>query len=101
MHTHRRNNPAKGLVLGAIAALTAMTAPAIATADPLLLSEITVVALTLDTKAEQREVKAAGKQQALKLIREQLASDTEAHIGETTPDAPKRIASTRANRSAG
>lgn len=101
MHIHRSNNPAKGLVLGAITALTIMASPASANADPLLLSEITVVSITLDTKAEQREVKAAGEKQALKLIREQLDTDIEAHIDETSPDAPKRIAGAKANRSAG
>ncbi len=75
----------------ASALLAAALVPGFASADELLISEITVVALAIDTAPMEREIAEKSIETALANIRRQLVEDTDSHLHESI-DVEKTLA---------
>lgn len=77
-------------------ALAAVSLPGIASADELMLPEITVVAPAIDTDRVKQRATESSIDDALRQVREQIRVDTDAHLEETIsvpePPKPERIA---------
>ncbi len=74
----------KTLGLGLGASLAGLSINA--NADPLVLSEITVVATALEVTTSQDTANDQGKENALRLIREQIRKDLQDHLRESSTE---------------
>ncbi len=88
------------LTLGALA-LLALTVTGPAIADELMLTEITVVALALETEAMQQEVASASIEDALEQVREQIRIDTEMHLSKSAKQTSELIVAGKDARTTG
>ncbi|MEL7538496.1 MAG: hypothetical protein AAFZ58_02215 [Pseudomonadota bacterium] len=74
----------------ALSAAILLGLPGVASADELMLSEITVVAVALDTQSAPKEIAEELNEAALENVREAIEADTEAYLAaiETRIDEP-------------
>ncbi len=66
--------------------------PGVASADKLMLSEITVVAVALDTESGPQEVADDLNEAALASVKDQIEADTKAYLASVQAELPVAVA---------